>query len=181
MFHYYNQEPRIHFICNKMTKANTKKCEALIKEFCQLHDIRLLDIIVDMRKTRNRYESPGLFGGFNDMYNKTLGQMYFNPYNFVEFVNPRSPMNIAHLACHELVHVKQIQSRQMWVSFGGNYLVYKGVKHRRAPFKVDLFNKIREKSGKLAEEYHYTALPWEKDAYELAEKFMGRPLWKSYA
>ena len=173
------QEPRIHIWKNKMSKANTTKCKKMILEFCKLHDIYLLDIIIDMRKTKNRYVSEGLFGGFKDMYDRTLRQMYFNPHNFVEFVNPRSPMNIAHLACHELVHTKQIQTGEMYPRY--NSLWYKGKKYKRAPFKVDLFNRIREKSGKLAEEYHYTALPWEKDAYKLAEEFMGRPLWKSYA
>lgn len=163
-----------------MSKGNTTRAMNLMREFCKLHGIKLNKIIIDMRKTRNEYKTQGLFGGFFDMYDEETKTMYFNPYNFVEFVNPKSPYNIAHLACHELIHTKQIQTGDMFLQHTG-LMMYKNKVYQRAPFKIDLFNKIRQVSGKLAEEYHMSTLPWERDAYKKAEEFMGRPLWRAYA
>lgn len=177
-FHSYPVE--IEYIRPKMNRGGQVACNIFIKRFMKKHDIDVKKIIIDFRKTVNDYKTEGLFGGFKDLYNGRTKTMYYNPHNFVEFIDPKSPRNIAHLAIHELVHTKQIQSKQM-IILNNNKLQWKGRVFDRAPFNVDLFNRIREEQPKLAEEYHWRALPWEKDAYQLAEEYMGQPLWRAYS
>ena len=170
---------KVNIIKNYFSKNDVEYLEALLYAFCYSNDIQLQGITIDLRKTVNNYTTEGLFGGFGDMYSRRTNIMYFNPHNFIEY-KKYDIENIAHLAMHELIHVKQIKSGEMYIYGGCNKLQFKGISYRRAPFNTDLFSEIRMLDGALAERYHMTALPWEKDAYEIPEDFMGKALWENY-
>jgi len=167
-------------ICSKKN-IDIEHLEALLYSFCFYNDIKIDTVHLDLRKTKNNYKNEGVFGGFLDMYKRFSHSMYINPHNFVEFDGNLTNINlIAHLCMHELVHCKQIQENRMRIGSGGNTLLWKSRIYRRVPFKVDIFNRIREYDGGLAEEYHYSTIPWEKEAYQLPEEFMGQALWEKY-
>ena len=96
-----------------------------MEEFAELHDISLRSITIDFRKTKTRYSTEGLFGGFKDMYDGRRKTLYFNPNNFIEFNTWHIPKNIAHLIMHEMIHAKQIQTKEM-VIINPNKLEFKG-------------------------------------------------------
>ena len=168
------------FIKTHLDRLDQDIVSALLEDFTDLYGIDLHSLTIDLRKTRNNYNSDGMFGGFLDMYNPRTKTAYFNPHEFIEYKEWDSPYNLAHLAMHELIHVRQIQNKEMKI-LTPNKLRWKGKDFTRAPFCVDLFNRIREKTPDLAEEYHWRALPWERDAYSIPEDYMGQPLWRAYS
>jgi len=132
-------------------------------------------IVIDFRKTVNEYRTEGLFGGFLDMYDKKKKRIYHNPNNFYEFVDPSNARNAAHLAMHEMVHTWQMLNGDMKI-INPNLMRWKGKKYDRAPFRYDFFSELVDIKGSLGERYHKYTLPWERQAYELPEDFMGHPL-----
>jgi len=169
----------IRYIRNQMTKKNEQIANNLIRKFCAKHNIHINKLIIDFRKTVNEYTTDGLFGGFLDLYDFKTKTMYYAPKYFIDFDEFHNPLNVAHLTMHELTHCKQIQEGKMKI-ITPNKLKWNGKVYDRAPFNYDFFNKLHDMSGAIAEEYHSLTLPWEKEAYALPEKFMGKPLHEVY-
>jgi hypothetical protein len=167
---------------NKLSQEEFSDVCHHIHQFCYRHHIDTdFELELDFRQTRDNYKEEGLFGGFLDMWQDRtakglIPKSYINVNAFREYTNPFDAENVMHCIMHELGHIKQIQSRKMIIA-NNNTLVYNGRVYDRAPFKYDLFSKLFEIDPKLAQEYHTSVLPWEKDAYDWSEKYMGRPMY----
>ncbi len=166
---------KIEFKRGKLTEDDQEYLEENILQFCNEFNIDdNFELTLDFRTTVLEYESDGLFGGFIDMYDGEFA--YINVNCFHEYTNSADIDNVLHCVLHEITHIKQFQDGTMEI-IDENTLRYNKKEYARAPFNYSVFSRIFELDPALAQDYHTSALPWEKEAYKLPEMFMGRPMY----
>lgn len=162
---------------NKITQQRKDIILNKCRKFCMINNIpnKNITLVIDYR-VKNHYKTEGLFGGFVDMWNPKTKQLYVNLNVFREYTDYTNLDNSIHCILHELGHLKQILEKRMIIK-NVNTLIWRNKEYKRAPFNYEIFSRIFNLDPKLAQDYHTSALPWEREAYELAEKFMKRPLY----
>lgn len=159
---------------SKFSRKKKKLLQARIKQFLKIYNIQniaeFLTLDWSVQATVNKH--GGYYGGFISLFNED--KIYVNLTVFYELDNLNDINQILWAVCHELIHCKQMYTKEIIISNENNCLEYQGQIFGKLDFRNDNFLKLYNKDPKLATEYHIKEIPWEKDCYLFSDLFINK-------
>lgn len=156
----------IKIINFKFNKNKKREIIKRIKLFMKKENIPLSlakEILLDWtpRKTVNTY--GGYYGGFLSLYNEN--KIYINLTVFYELDNLNDTNQVLWAIFHELIHCKQMLTKEIVISKDCNQLIYKGKSYRKLHFRGKKFMQYYKEDRYKATAYHIQEIPWEGECY----------------
>lgn len=164
---------RIKFKNSSFPKNKKRKIINKIKRFMKKED--LLDIcdqiLLDWTPSKTVNLHGGYYGGFLSLYQDR--KVYINLTVFYELENLNNTNEILWAIFHELIHVKQMYSKEIIISKDANSLTYKGQVFNKLNFRGSTFLELYKDSRFQATEYHISEIPWEGECYYKSDIYTG--------
>lgn len=123
----------------------------------------LKEIKLDWTKIKTVNTEGGYYGGLISLYKNN--KAYINLTVFYELTSLKDLNQILWAIFHELIHCKQMYTKEIVISDDNNSLIYKNKKYEKLDFRGEEFCKIYENDHFKATEYHINSIPWELECY----------------
>lgn len=129
-------------------------------------------IVVDFGYNKKK-RSKTYYGDFFNLYDKKSNSVYINLNMFYELKDINNMNRCLWSVIHELVHVKQIQTKELKIRPSGKSVLFKNKEFKKLGFRMKTFEKLYQTDSSKATEYHIKHIPWEKDPYMVSDKYTG--------
>lgn len=113
------------------------------------------------------------YQGLLDLYNLTDHTCNISLNYFIEFDNLNDSRDCLWGIFHELIHVKQIYTKQLIINSNGKEVIWQGNHFSKLDFRYSKFNELLSKDRKLATQYHMKTIPWEVEPYTISDLYTG--------
>ena len=155
------------------SRKKKKKFLKAIKHFINSELIGVpVNLIVDFKgalKTSRKTYYQGLINLY-DLQSKVC-DISLN--YFIEFDNLNDSRDCLWGVFHELIHVKQIHTKELVIDPSGEKVSWRGEVYEKLPFRYSHFDSLLKKDRKLATRYHMDTIPWEVEPYTKSDLYTG--------
>ena len=135
----------------------------------ELSDIKY-DLVINfngqLKASRKTY-----YQGLIDLYDDTSKRVDISLNYFIEFDNTNNSEDCLWGIFHEMIHVKQIQTKELVIDPSGMFLHFQNKRYDKLKFRYKEFDRLMEQDRKLATQYHIKTIPWEKDPYAKSDQY----------
>jgi hypothetical protein len=142
-----------------------------IREFInkELIDIPI-KLIIDFNGPKKAGKTT-YYQGLMDLYNLDTFECNISLNYFFEFDNINNSEDCLWGIFHELIHVKQLYTKELIISKDGEFVLFRDQLFKKLPFRIKEFARLFDVDRCAATKYHMECIPWEKDPYAYSDQY----------